>query len=158
MSVAADNDASSLAAFPWLVEVSSGSMSPGIPRGAVVRIEPLSGRPASGEVVLIESPSGYTLHRVIGVSRDGLVVHQGDLAGTRAGLVPEAAIRGRAVSARRRTDAPWDALPPFPSPARWKWRAGKARAYLITRWLGRLLLTNVWWRARLSAPLRRWLL
>ena len=158
MSVDVDDGGSSLAAFPWLVEVTSASMSPGVPRGAVVRIEPLSRPAASGEVVLIQSSSGYTLHRVVCVSRDGLVVHQGDLTGTRAGLVPETAIRGRAILVRHRPDSPWNAVPPFPSPVRWTWRAGKTRAYLIARGLGLRLPANATWRATLSAPLRRWLL
>lgn len=63
------------------IEARGSSMEPTVPSGSTLRIEPLHGVPAVGELVAFVSEHGAPLycHRVISVDeRDGAVMTQGD--------------------------------------------------------------------------------
>lgn len=130
---------------PPVVTVAGVSMAPGLPPGARLRVVPLDGPLAVGDVVVLRggaaSASAFVVHRVAGIdARDGLVAHRGD-AGGRVGFAPSSALVGRVAA---RLDAP-DARVPSPSDldpaaARAFGRAAaRCRAYLALRsWARRL--------------------
>ncbi len=76
-------EASLHARKPVSVRVLTGSMAPTVLAGATVTAR--AGKPALGDVVLVRSPDGFTLHRLI--ARLGpRWVHAGDAPGSGAGL------------------------------------------------------------------------
>jgi hypothetical protein len=66
-----------------LVRVAGASMAPTVPLGAEVLVRARAPRP--GEVVLLRSPEGFTLHRLVARLR-GRWVHVGDAPGCGPGL------------------------------------------------------------------------
>jgi hypothetical protein len=72
-------------------------MAPTIPEGSRVWVVPLERAPASGEICLFRTASGWLVHRVIHVARladDRWVFHRGDGAG-RLGIASLSAVAGR---------------------------------------------------------------
>jgi hypothetical protein len=65
------------------LEAIGSSMEPTLPGGSVVRIEPLTGAPAHGELVALVPEGGALLccHRVVAFDERGYVLTQGDRTG-----------------------------------------------------------------------------
>jgi hypothetical protein len=70
------------------LEATGSSMEPTLPGGSVVRIEPLTGAPAHGELVALVPEGGALLccHRVVALDERGYVLTQGDRLGAPDGF------------------------------------------------------------------------
>ncbi len=89
--------------------VSSGSMQPALGPGDLVVIAPPASTPVVGDVLQVSDPSlpsGYYLHRVVGVEAGGTLVTRGDANPVDDPAVPLSAVDGRLLLAVPRLGTP----------------------------------------------------
>jgi hypothetical protein len=118
-----------------IVTIVGGSMAPGLPAGARVRVDPDDRAPAVGLVMLFRGRDGWIVHRVLAVSpARERVAHAGDAA-WRFGLARTDDVAGRVVESVG--PLPGDVLEvselPPAARARYAWNALRARAALAAR-------------------------
>lgn len=114
-----------------LTRVRGISMTPAVPDGATVRLEPLGKQPVRvGEVVMTRTPRGLLCHRVLSGSPAGGAETWGDVCHAPDEAVPAEAVLGRVVAVAR--DGKWQALAPKPG---WYMRARRAK-YRLRQCLG----------------------
>ncbi len=121
-----------------VVRVTGGSMAPGIPRGALVRVEPGIEGVAAGDVVLFRSGEAFVLHRVLHRFRsrkETFVVECGDVGGPPR-IRPGGEVEGRAVAVLE----PEGLRVPAASGGRWRSRRALAVVFAVL------------WRARRAVP------
>lgn len=88
--------------LPVVIEVTAESMTPALPKGTRLRVEPVGGDLHAGDIVLIATDEGYELllHRVMHLFSEGqrrFVIHQGDAPLSTFATCPREAVIGRAT-------------------------------------------------------------
>lgn len=91
-----------------------GSMAPAIRDGERVVVRPLDGVPRPGEVVLVSTPQGLRVHRVVRVATSSattLVTTRGDALSAPDPSVPLSRVLGRVVAVEGRRELSVEAAP-----------------------------------------------
>jgi hypothetical protein len=132
--------------LPVVVEITTDSMAPSLPRGTKVKVEPAPGAIEPGEIVLILTEDGGAtiLHRVMHVFSSGgqqFVIHQGDARTSSFALCPREAVVGRAAAYALAPSRPLPIPEPLDAEARHRFRRRRRACALFA--LGRRVASSL---------------